>query len=213
MLEAPVTRDEIENAPIKAKIRAAEEIVKQALEEKGPENTVIEFEEAKDSTITTWIVKNVCEENGFERPDILLKEQEEFVEALAEGWDFNIVSDKEAEALIKSDRWDKGGNEDFYTPGEDSLIVRPILQLESTEVWDVTWFHMIPEETGVRINSYPETKEDLPGELDSEELPVAERYWEGEQPAWLQDPEEQETEEKGPDAEKVKDKLRDLGYM
>ncbi|MFB6192789.1 MAG: hypothetical protein ABEK00_00905 [Candidatus Nanohaloarchaea archaeon] len=213
MLEAPVTRDEIENAPIKAKIRAAEEIVKQTLEDKGPENTVVEFEDARDSTVTTWIVRNVCEENDFEKPEIYLEEQSEFAEALAEGWGFTTASEKDAEAVIRSDRWETGGNEDFYTPGQDSLIVRPILQLETTDVWDVTWFHMIPDETGVGINSYPETREDLPEQLDAEELPVAEKYWEGDEPAWLQDPEEQETEEQGPDAEKVKDKLRDLGYM
>jgi 3'-phosphoadenosine 5'-phosphosulfate sulfotransferase (PAPS reductase)/FAD synthetase len=68
VMEAPVTRSEIENAPMKAKIRAGEMTVKQALEEHEPEKTVIGFTGGKDSTLTAWLVKRVCEENDIEKP-------------------------------------------------------------------------------------------------------------------------------------------------
>ncbi|EGQ43972.1 MAG: NAD synthase [Candidatus Nanosalina sp. J07AB43] len=72
MPEAPVTREEIENAPIKAKIRAGEEVVKRALEEYDPSKTVIGFTGGKDSTLTAWLVKRVCEEHDLEKPSLCL---------------------------------------------------------------------------------------------------------------------------------------------
>jgi len=66
MPEPPVTREEIENAPTKAKIKAGKDVVKRALEEYDPGKTVIGFTGGKDSTITAWLVKQVCEENDIE---------------------------------------------------------------------------------------------------------------------------------------------------
>jgi len=110
MPEAPVTREEIENAPIKAKIRAGEEVVKRALEEYDTENTVIGFTGGKDSTLTAWLVKRVCEEHGIEKPRFMFvdhgqhfDELEDYVERLADDWGFEVMIAKNEDLIEKAD--------------------------------------------------------------------------------------------------------------
>ena len=305
MLEAPVTRDEIENAPLKAKIRAGEEVVKQALEEHGSENTVIGFTGGKDSTLTAWLVKRVCEEHGFDKPQFMFIDHgqhfddlENYVERIAENWGFEVMvaknedlidqaeepgdlvpvaelnerNQKEAsrideemenvpwlmdteagnhllktvpmnellenhgiDAVINGVRWDEHesrGDEDFYSPRNDPdhLRVHPILQFDEREVWDVSWFHMVPDVTGVDINAYPEAPEDLPEGLSQSDVPISPKYWAGfrslgsevstdksdEIPAWLQDVEntkERAGRAQNKDEKEIMNKLRKLGYM
>ncbi|QGA81051.1 phosphoadenosine phosphosulfate reductase family protein [Candidatus Nanohalobium constans] len=303
-MEAPVTRDEIENAPIKAKIRAGEEVVKQALEEYDTDNVVIGFTGGKDSTLTAWLVKRVCEEHGFDKPKFMFvdhgqhfDELEDYVERLADNWGFEVMTAKNEDLIEKADqpgdkvpvaelndrnqeaaeevgdyeevpwlmdteagnhllktvpmhellenhnieavingvRWDEHesrGDEDFYSPRSDPdhIRVHPILQLDERDVWDVSWFHMVPDITGVEINSYPETEEDLPEGLNKDDVPISPKYWAGfrslgsevstdksdEIPAWLQDVEntkERAGRAQNKDDKEIMDKLRKLGYM
>ncbi len=303
-LEPPVAREEIEDAPTKAKIRAGEEVVKQALEKYDSEEVLIGFTGGKDSTLTAWIVKRVCEEQGFEKPDFMFvdhgqhfDELEDYVRRLADDWGFGVTvsknedliekaenpgdkvpveelnerNQKEAErvgdyeevpwlmdteagnhllktvpmnellenrgirAVINGVRWDEHesrGDEDFYSPrtDPDHIRVHPILQLDERDVWDVSWFHMVPDVTGVDINSYPEMEEDLPEGYSKEELPISPKYWKGfrslgsevstdkreEKPAWLQDVEntkERAGRAQNKDDKEIMDKLRKLGYM
>lgn len=236
MPEAPVTKEEIENAPLKAKIRAAEEIIKRTLEEYGAEKTAVSFDASKDTVLTAWITGRVCEDEGIEKPAMTYsgsQENREAAEDIAEKLGFELkdldISEDGLEAVISSSRWDKtGGSEGFYTPHTDPehLRVEPVLQFEEREVWDATWFHMAPEVKDVQINRYPETEEDLPQELERQSLPVLEKYWQGyrtldseesqPEPAWSQDLEntsEGSGESQGEDSEEIRNKLRDLGYL
>ena len=304
MPEAPVTRDEIENAPLKAKIRAGEEVVKRALEEHGTENAVIGFTGGKDSTVTAWLVKRVCEEEGWEKPKFMFvdhgqhfDELEDYVKRIAKNWGFEVMvarnddlidqADEPGDKVHKDDlnernqrelervgdheevpwlmdteagnhllktvpmnellenhgialvingvRWDEHesrGDEDFYSPRQDPehLRVHPILQFDERDIWDVSWFHMVPDITGVEIKEYPETEDDLPEGLPLADIPISPKYWEGfrslgsevstdktdNEPAWLQDV-ENTTERAGraqnKDDKEIMNKLRELGYM
>jgi phosphoadenosine phosphosulfate reductase len=304
MPEAPVTREEIEKAPLKAKIKAGEDIVERALEEYGPENTVIGFTGGKDSTLTAWLVKRVCEKKDWEKPPFMFvdhgqhfKDIEEYCERISDDWGFEILTarnddlidraekpgdtvpvaelnernqreakrvgdyeevpwlmDTEAgnhllktvpmneliesrgiKAVITGVRWDEHesrGDEKFYSPREDPehMRVHPILQFDERDVWDVTWFHLIPDTVGVDISEYPSTPEDLPDGLKLDDLPISPKYWEGfrslgsevstnksdEEPAWLQDVEntkERAGRAQNKDDKDIMDKLRKLGYM
>ncbi|MFB6242347.1 MAG: phosphoadenosine phosphosulfate reductase family protein [Candidatus Nanosalina sp.] len=305
MPEAPVTREEIENAPIKAKIRAGEEVVKRALGEYDSDNVVIGFTGGKDSTLTAWLVKRVCEEHGFEKPRFMFvdhgqhfDELEDYVERLASDWGFEVLTarnddliekadepgemvpvaelnetnqeeaaridedmdevpwlmDTEAgnhllktvpmntllkeegiEAVINGVRWDEHesrGDEDFYSPRDEPehMRVHPILQLDERDVWDVSWFHMVPDVTGVDIEEYPEDESDLPSGLSKDDVPISPKYWAGfrslgsevstdksdEIPAWLQDVEntkERAGRAQNKDDEEIMNRLRELGYM
>jgi phosphoadenosine phosphosulfate reductase len=110
------------------------------------------------------------------------------------------------------------------------MRVHPILQLDERDIWDVSWFHMVPDITGVDINSYPETEDDLPEGLTKADVPISPKYWAGfrslgsevstdksdEIPAWLQDVEntkERAGRAQNKDDKEIMDKLRKLGYM
>ena len=305
MPEAPVTREEIENAPTKAKIRAGEEVVKRALEEYDTDKTVIGFTGGKDSTLTAWLVKRVCEEHGFEKPRFMFvdhgqhfDELEDYVKRLADDWGFEVMvaknedlidqADKPGEkvpvedlnernreeaarideeleevpwlmdtesgnhllktvpmnellenhgieAVINGVRWDEHesrGDEDFYSPRSDPdhMRVHPILQLDERDVWDVSWFHMVPDVTGIDIEEYPEDEDDLPEGLSKEDVAISPKYWAGfrslgsevstdksaEEPAWLQDVEntkERAGRAQNKDDKEIMNRLRELGYM
>lgn len=110
-MEAPVTREEIENAPLKAKVKAGEEVVKRALEEHGSENAVIGFTGGKDSTLTAWLVKRVCEEEGFEKPRFMFVDHgqhfediEEYVDWICKKWGFELMVAKNEDLIEKADK-------------------------------------------------------------------------------------------------------------
>jgi len=111
MLTPPVTREQIEKAPLKAKIKAAEKVVEEALKEYSAENMVIGFTGGKDSTLTAWIVKRVCEEKGFDKPDFMFidhgqhfQDVELFVEKIAEEWGFNVVTVQNKDLIEKAEQ-------------------------------------------------------------------------------------------------------------
>ncbi|MFB6204586.1 MAG: hypothetical protein ABEJ75_02995 [Candidatus Nanohaloarchaea archaeon] len=216
MPEPPVTRDEIENAPIKAKIRAGEEVVKRLLEE-NPSRTGVVFAGGRDSTLALWLVRRVCEENGFEKPDVLFPGTEdraiqEHVQGVADEWGFDVLEDTEPEefdAVIDGASW---GTQDtgFYS-GDDPVKAHPVLQFHGEDAWKATWIHMIPDVTGLEVDELPESPEDLSGDARIEDLPLSPEYWEAFRegnPAWLRDADEPDGNEK-----EVMDKLKKLGYM
>jgi len=96
-MEEPVTREQIENASLESKIKAAKEVVKRTLLEKDIEKTVIGFTGGKDSTAAAWFVKKVCEEENLEKPDFMFidhgqhfNEIEQYVKTLANDWGFEL---------------------------------------------------------------------------------------------------------------------------
>ncbi len=96
---------------MKAKIRAGEMTVKRALEEHDAENTVIGFTGGKDSTLTAWLVKRVCEENDIEKPRFMFvdhgqhfDEIEDYVERIGGDWGFEVVNIRNSDLIEKADQ-------------------------------------------------------------------------------------------------------------
>lgn len=302
-IEAPFTREGIQDAPVSAKIRGGKEVVEKAFEVFDSSNIRIGFTGGKDSTLTAWLVKQVCEENGYDKPKFMFvdhgqhfDEIEEYVSGIAREWGFEVdrvanddVIDKAGEpgdrvpveelsdnnkaeaqrfdadevpwlmdtkvgnhllktvpmysylrergvkAVINGIRWDEHrsrSDEDSFSvrSDPDHLRVHPILQFSERDVWDATWFHVVADVSSVDLEEYPETVDDLPGDLGVGDVPVSPKYWSGfrslgsevstdksgEDPAWLQDVEG--TDERGgraqtKDEEKIMEELRDAGYM
>ncbi len=143
------------------------------------------------------------------------------------------------DGIISGIRWDEQearADETFFSPRHDPDIypphdrVQPILQFDESDVWDAFWFYVVPE----TVEAYPDDGyvpqdyDDLPNDLDHEDIPVSPKYFAGfrslgseisteksdEEPAWLQDL-ENTTERAGraQDKEDLMERLRDLGYM
>jgi phosphoadenosine phosphosulfate reductase len=147
----------------------------------------------------------------------------------------SLLREENIEAVINGVRWDEHesrGDEDFYSPRDEPehMRVHPILQLDERDVWDVSWFHMVPDITGVDIEEYPETESDMPADLTKDDVPISPKYWAGfrslgsevstdksdEIPAWLQDVEntkERAGRAQNKDDEEIMNRLRELGYM
>jgi phosphoadenosine phosphosulfate reductase len=80
------------------------------------------------------------------------------------------------------------------------------------------------------MEDYPESEDDLPGDMAKDDIPISPKYWAGYRslgsevstdpsdqiPAWLQDVEntkERAGRAQNKDEEEIMNKLRDLGYM
>ena len=110
MVKPPVKREEVENATLEEKIDTGKEVVKNILEQYGSEKAVIGFTGGKDSTLTAWIVKNVCEENGFEKPRFMFidhgqhfEDIQKYVERISVDWGFRVVVNRNSDLINKAD--------------------------------------------------------------------------------------------------------------
>lgn len=108
--ETQAERDEILSKPLDEKIAMAEDVVRHALEEYDPAKTVIGFTGGKDSTLTAYIVKKVCEEHGFEKPTFMFvdhgqhfNEIEDFVQTLSEDWGFDVLTARNDDLIEQAD--------------------------------------------------------------------------------------------------------------
>ena len=146
-----------------------------------------------------------------------------------------FIEDKDIKAVINGVRWDEHesrGDENFYSPRAEPehLRVHPILQFSEREVWEVTWFHMVPDILGVKVDEFPEKPEDLPENISLGDIPISPKYWQGfrslgsevsteksdEIPAWLQDldnTKERAGRAQNKDEKEIMNRLRELGYM
>lgn len=303
--DSPFSREEIEQFNVEQKIKVGGVIVENILEQYDSDEIVIGFTGGKDSTLTAYLVKKVCEEKGYDKPDFMLidhgqhfDEVEEFIDRISDKWGFDTrvarngdvidQADEVGEMIPKEDlnernqkaleevdkeqvpflldteagnhllktvamndliendgikvvingvRWDEHdsrADETFYSPREEPehLRVHPILQFTERDVWDAFYQHLIPDtvEEFEWEGEYPETPEDLPGDLEKEDLPINPKYWGGfrslgsetstekssDTPAWLQDVEntvEREGRAQNKDDEETMRRLRKLGYM
>ncbi|PSQ18116.1 nodulation protein [Halobacteriales archaeon QS_8_69_73] len=143
------------------------------------------------------------------------------------------------DGIISGIRWDEQearADETFFSPRHDPDIypphdrVQPILQFDEADVWDAFWFYVVPEAVDEFPDDgyVPQDYDDLPNDLDHEDIPVSPKYFAGfrslgseisteksdEEPAWLQDL-DNTTERAGraQDKEDLMERLRDLGYM
>ncbi len=112
MIEAdtPEEREEIQEKTLEEKAEIARETVREALERFDPENTVIGFTGGKDSTLTAYFVKEVCEEKGLEKPKFMFvdhgqhfQEIEEFVKRIADDWGFEILTARNDDLIDKAE--------------------------------------------------------------------------------------------------------------
>lgn len=280
------------------KIQESKEKLVKQLKKHDPSKTFIGYTGGKDSTLTLWLVKQVCEENNLQRPKALFidhgqhwQEMEDFVDQVLNQWNFEKVvaennfltkhepheqipfeelptqqqkeitrelevqqdsientlnslvgnhllktyplnqklQEENVEALlngIRKDEHESRSNENFVSQRDTHKRIHPIINFTEREVWDATWLHMVPEETGWN-KGYPDKKEDL-NHLDF--VPVSPKYFTGYRslgsetstekseegvPAWKQNLEEG-TERDGraqqKDDEKVMERLRQFGY-
>ncbi len=151
----------------------------------------------------------------------------------------NALEEHGIDGIISGIRWDEQearADETFFSPRHDPDIypphdrVQPILQFDEGDVWDAFWFYVVPETVPEFPDDgyVPQSYDDLPNDLDHEDIPVSPKYFAGfrslgseistersdEEPAWLQDL-ENTTERAGraQDKEDLMERLRDLGYM
>ncbi|MFP4626098.1 MAG: phosphoadenosine phosphosulfate reductase family protein [Natronomonas sp.] len=151
----------------------------------------------------------------------------------------DTLEERDIDGVISGIRWDEQearADETFFSPRHDPDIypphdrIQPILQFAERDVWDAFWFVVLPD----TVENYPEdghvpqSYDDLPNDVELEDLPISPKYFEGfrslgseistdkasQEPAWLQDL-ENTTERAGraQDKEDLMERLRDLGYM
>jgi len=145
----------------------------------------------------------------------------------------------EFDAVISGVRWDEQearADETFFSPRHDPDIypphdrVHPILQFDESAVWEAMWTYVVPDTVEDFPDDVyvPEGQDDLPGDLDVEDVPVSKKYFDGfrslgsevstersdDEPAWLQDlAGTTERAGRAQDKEDLMERLRDLGYM
>jgi phosphoadenosine phosphosulfate reductase len=151
----------------------------------------------------------------------------------------DTLESEDIDGIISGIRWDEQearADETFFSPRHDPDIypphdrIQPILQFDEGDVWDAFWFYVVPETVPAFPDDgyVPQAYDDLPNDLDHEDVPVSPKYFAGfrslgseisteksdEEPAWLQDLEDT-TERAGraQDKEDLMERLRDLGYM
>jgi phosphoadenosine phosphosulfate reductase len=142
------------------------------------------------------------------------------------------------DGILSGVRWDEQdarAEETFFSPRHDSTKypshdrIQPILQFDERAVWDATWGFVVPDTVEAYPAGYvPQTIDDLPDDVDPEDVPVSPKYFEGfrslgtqegsakssDDPAWLQDLDATtEREGRAQDKENLMERLRDLGYM
>jgi len=143
------------------------------------------------------------------------------------------------DGIISGIRWDEQearAEETFFSERHDPDIypphdrIQPILQFDEADVWETFWNFLVPEtvEAFPDDGYIPQSFDDLPNDLEHEDIPVSPKYFAGfrslgsevstekadEEPAWLQDL-DNTTERAGraQDKEDLMERLRDLGYM
>ena len=145
----------------------------------------------------------------------------------------------EFDAVISGVRWDEQearADETFFSPRHDPDIypphdrIHPILQFDESAVWEAMWTYVVPDtvEKFPDDGYIPEGQDDLPADLDVEDVPVSKKYFDGfrslgsevstersdDEPAWLQDlAGTTERAGRAQDKEDLMERLRDLGYM
>ncbi|MHC3437850.1 phosphoadenosine phosphosulfate reductase family protein [Natrialbaceae archaeon A-gly3] len=151
----------------------------------------------------------------------------------------NALEEQDVDGVISGVRWDEQearADETFFSPRHDPDIypphdrVQPILQFDEEAVWDAFWHFVVPDTVAEFPDDgyVPQSDEDLPNDLEQDDIPVSPKYFAGfrslgsevsteksdEEPAWLQDL-EGTTERAGraQDKEDLMERLRDLGYM
>lgn len=149
----------------------------------------------------------------------------------------DAVENNNFDAVFSGVRWDEQearADETFFSPRQDKSKfpphdrIHPILQFSEERVWKATWDLVVP----AYVDDYPtghvpDSKTDLPSNVDLQDLPVSPKYFDGyrslgsevstdknsSDPAWLQDLDTEERAGRAQDKEGVMERLRDLGYM
>lgn len=139
--ETEQDRQDISEKTLAAKAEIARETIREALERYDPSNCVIGYTGGKDSTLTAYFVKEVCEQEGYEKPKFMFvdhgqhfDEIEAFVERISEEWGFEILTARNDDLIEKAD-------EPGDTVPVDELKERNRQEVErlDTEYVEVPW--------------------------------------------------------------------------
>ena len=199
--EEPVTREEIENAPLKAKIRAGEEVVKRAIKEYGAENITAVYDGNLRSSVSLWIVSRACERDDLKQPEVVIRSGKD-AERIVEQLGFEVV-EEEAERMLRAAGGFSSGRE-FYNHTEEGLETDQLPQFDAEELFEAFWLHLVPEVTEEEFEEVP-----APEDVEAEEFALERSYFE--EDSWKVEEEKEEVESE--DEEDIKNKLRELGYM
>lgn len=103
-------RQKISQKSLKEKYELAKQSVREALQNYDPAKCVIGFTGGKDSTLVAYIVKQVCEEEGLEKPRFMFvdhgqhfKQIEEFVQDISRDWGFEFMVARNDDLINQAD--------------------------------------------------------------------------------------------------------------
>jgi len=96
--EVPITLDAKVKEMIEKKIEDSKKVIREAFDKFKPEELAATWTGGKDSTLTLWLIRQVCEEDGRPLPTIftisefdVFTEIEDFMKEYAEKWNIDLV--------------------------------------------------------------------------------------------------------------------------
>lgn len=121
------------NKSLDEKVKKCRKIIKKALEKYG-DDMVIAWTGGKDSTLILYLVKEICEKEGYPKPPALFVDHgqhfekvHEFVEHWGEKWDFEIITARNDDLIEKAEE-----------PGED-VPVEVLNERNKNELERLNW--------------------------------------------------------------------------
>jgi len=91
-------KKELQDLPIDKKVEKAKEVILEAINIYGIDNASVAWTGGKDSTVVLWLVKQVCDEHGFDLPQCMLIDEgdvfdeiDKFVEKWTKKWSLTVT--------------------------------------------------------------------------------------------------------------------------
>lgn len=101
-------RDELSEKSVYDKLELGKKVVRQALDKYA--RPVVAFTGGKDSTLTAYLVKEVCEEEGIDKPPFMFvdhgqhfEEVEDFVQRIGDQWGFEVIRVRNDDLIDKAE--------------------------------------------------------------------------------------------------------------
>jgi phosphoadenosine phosphosulfate reductase len=102
--------DEKRKAVLVKKIDDSRKVIHEAFDRFAPEELAIAWTGGKDSTLTLWIIRQVCQDRGLKTPKCLVidegdtfEEIEDFVEQVKKKWNLDVEVSKNEDVLKAAD--------------------------------------------------------------------------------------------------------------
>jgi len=98
--------DEKRKKELKEKIEKSKEVIREAFEKFDPKDMAITWTGGKDSTLTTWLVKSVCDKDKITMPRAMtidegdsFEEIQSFLKKYSKAWEIDLVWCKNADVI------------------------------------------------------------------------------------------------------------------